>query len=115
MAKRKKVVKTDGLGPCEIRKIRSAIRLVWQRSYARRLVVERCTSFDGFQYCEKCDIQTPGVKVDHLVNCGDVDGGFIARMFVPSTKLQGLCKKCHNEKTKWERARDRVKKKALIF
>lgn len=41
--------------------------------------------------------------VDHINRVGDVDAGFIERMFVPSNKLQGLCHKCHGLKTKQER------------
>lgn len=108
MAKRQKLVKTDGLGPYEIKRIRSAVRLVWQRSHARALVVKRCTDKDGFQRCEKCKKRTPSLKVDHIQNVGDVDNGFITRMFVPSSKLQGLCKYCHNEKTKFERTYNKI-------
>lgn len=101
---KKKIEKCDGLGPHEIKKIRSAIRLVWHRSHARRLVVLRCTGKDGFARCEKCKDPTPALKIDHRQNVGDVDGGFIERLFCPSSGLQGLCKKCHDAKTKLERA-----------
>ncbi len=104
MAKRQKLVKTDGLGPLEIKKIRAALRLVWHRSHARRLVVLRCTDKDGFARCEKCEVRTPALKVDHIEKVGDVDEGFIARLFIPSYKLQGLCKICHDAKTKLEKA-----------
>lgn len=98
-----KLKPTDGLGPKEIKNIRSALRLVWHRSHARKLVVIRCTGKDGFARCEKCKKKTPALKVDHIENCGDVDGSYIIRLFVPSNKLQGLCKLCHNKKTKEER------------
>lgn len=111
MAKRKKLEKTDGLGPLEIKKIRTALRLVWHRSHARALVVKRCTGPDGFARCELCKKKTPQLKVDHIEKVGDVDGGFIRRLFIPSKRLQGLCKKCHNEKTKAERAEARALKK----
>lgn len=101
--KKKKLEPTDGLGPKEIKNIRTAVRLVWQRSYARKLVVQRCTGFDGFTFCEECDERTPKLKVDHIEKVGDVDEGFITRMFVPSSKLKGLCDDCHKEKTKEER------------
>lgn len=94
----------DGLGPYEIKRIRSALRLVWQRSQARRFVVKRCTRKNGYTYCEKCLKRTPQFKVDHIEACGDVlDGGYIARLFTPSQNLQGLCKACHDAKTKQER------------
>ncbi len=103
----KKAAKTDGLGPYEISKIRSAIRQVWQRSHARKLCVNRCIGNGGYSYCEKCKKRAPKVYIDHIERVGDLDGGFIARLFVPSVGLQGLCKKCHDAKTKEER---RIKK-----
>lgn len=101
---KKKIEYTDGLGTHERTKISSAIRQVWQRCYARRLAVKRCTREDGFQYCEKCGIKTPGAKIDHINQVGPVsEPGFIERLFCPSSGLQALCKKCHAEKTKLER------------
>jgi hypothetical protein len=112
MAK-KKYENVDGLGPRDIKNLRSAIRLVWQRSYVRKLVVKRCTGEDGFEYCEKCLKRTPKLKIDHINKVGDLlDPGYIARMWTPSKNLQGLCKECHDEKTKLERAHDRKIKKA---
>lgn len=107
--KKVKLQKFDGLGPYEKKKIREAVRQVWHRSYARKLVVDRCTGFDGFSFCELCDKRTPKLKVDHIQKVGDVDAGFILRLFVPSKKLQGLCKECHDMKTKEERAKDKKK------
>ncbi len=107
--KKQKPKKTDGLGPYEIKKIRNALRLVWHRSHARKLVVIRCTGKDGFPKCEQCRKKTPALKIDHIENVGDVDGGFIKRLFVASQKLQGLCKKCHDAKTKLERNRNKQK------
>lgn len=104
MAKRQKLVKTDGLGPYEIKRIRSAVRQVWHRCHARALVVKRCTGKDGFPRCETCGKKTPVLKIDHIEAVGDVDAGFILRMFVPSKQLQGMCKKCHDAKTRSERA-----------
>ena len=104
MAK-KKNKPTDGLGAYEIAKIRSAVRLVWQRSHARKLAKKRCTNEEGFEVCEKCGAITPGVKIDHIEKVGDVDEGFLERMFVPSEKLQGLCHVCNKIKTKEERAK----------
>lgn len=109
MTKRQKLAKTDGLGPLEIKKIRSALRLVWHRSHARKLVVERCTGKGGFTFCEKCKKKTPHLKIDHIEKVGDLDGGFIARLMTPSINLQGLCTYCHADKTKEERRLDRIK------
>lgn len=100
---RTKLQKTDGLGPLEIKKIRSAVRLVWHRCHARSLVVKRCTGKGGFQFCEKCKKRTPKLKVDHLINVGDLNDGFIPRMFCSSVGLQGLCDECHKAKTKEEK------------
>lgn len=102
--KSRKLQPTDGLGPKEIKNIRNALRLVWQRSHAWKLVKRRSTGTDGFYYCEKCHKRTPQLKVDHLNACGNVNGGYIKRLMVPSNKLQGLCKKCHDAKTKIERS-----------
>lgn len=113
--KRKKVEKMDGLGPYEIKKIRNAVRQVWQRSYARALVVKRCTGKDGFSYCETCKKRTPKIKIDHILKVGKVDSGFIKRMFVPSKMLQGLCGKCHNKKTNLERAQEKLNNLDLGF
>lgn len=105
----KKGEKTDGLGPVETAKIRSAIRLVWHRSHARQLVVKRCIGDDGFSYCEQCHKRAPKVFIDHIQRVGELDGGFIERLFTPSQNLQGLCKLCHNEKTKEERKKKPAK------
>lgn len=101
--------KIDGLGPDDIKKIRSALRRVWGFSYPRRLVKERCIGPDGFPRCEKCKQKVPTIHVDHIKNVGDVDEGFIKRLFVPSKKLQALCKQCHNKKTYAERKAKRLK------
>lgn len=106
MAKKvkKKVSKMDGLGPYEIKRIRQALRKVWHQSHARALVVKRCIGRGGFSYCEKCEKRSPKVYIDHTVACGDVDGGYIERLFTPSKNLTGMCKTCHDIKTKEERA-----------
>lgn len=102
----KKVLpKVDGISAKNIAQIRTAIRRVWAWSTPRKLVIERCTGKDGWQYCEKCKKKAPKIFVDHIEACGDVlDGGYIQRMFTPSKNLQGLCKKCHDVKTKEEMA-----------
>lgn len=108
--KNKKLKPTDGLGPLEIKKIRTALRLVWHRSRARKLCVDRCVGKDGFAVCEKCKKKTPALKVDHIIPCGAVDGGFIDRLFCPSSELQGFCKQCHDEKTALEKRAAKKKK-----
>lgn len=106
--RKKKVVleKVDGLGPIDIKKLDVAIRKVWSWSYARRLVVARCLIKDGFSKCEICKKKCPKVFVDHIDPVGKFDvKTFIERMFLPSTKMQGACKKCHDKKTKEERSK----------
>ena len=77
--------------------------MVWHWGYPKKLVIARCTGKDGFLKCEKCKKRVPKVFVDHIVQVGDVDSGFIARLFCPSSGLQGLCAECHRLKTKEER------------
>lgn len=98
-----KTEKVDGLGKKDILKIRSAIRQVWHRSHPRKLCVQRAVGKNGFLFCEKCTKRVPKIYVDHKQKVGDIDGGFIHRLFCPSTELQALCKKCHDAKTKQER------------
>lgn len=122
MAKKKtkkskeKEQKIDGLNPKDIQNIRNAIRQVWSWSVPARLVRKRCIGPDGFPRCEnkKCESKgkpVPKVFVDHIEVMGSVLApDYISRMWCPSTKLQGLCKQCHDAKTKLER-----KVKALSF
>ncbi len=104
-----KVKRTDGLGAYEIGKIRSAIRQVWQRSLARKMCHDRAIGEDGFYRCEQCEKTVPKVHIDHIERVGDVDSGFITRLFCESSKLQALCKECHRVKTNEE---NRLKKSA---
>lgn len=106
MAK-KKLKPTDGLGPLEVKKLRAALRLVWHRSHPRKLVVNRCIGADGFFRCEKCKRKTPQIKIDHKTVLGSLDRDYIQRLFCSSKELQGLCKKCHDVKTKKERTDDK--------
>ena len=102
--KKFKEVKFDGLNPKEKANIRKALRQVWSWTYSRKLVVNRCLADNGFSKCELCKNICAKVYVDHIQNVGEVDAGIIERMFVTSDKMQGLCKKCHDKKTKKERA-----------
>ena len=117
MAKKKKLEKFDGFGPIEKQKVRNAIRQVWQRSYARKLVVARCTGKDGFPRCEGKNCpnkgrRVPKVSIDHLVPAGELGPGFLERLFVPSSQMQGLCKECHRVKTNEENRVRRARLKA---
>lgn len=102
----------DGLGPYEIAKIRSALRQTWHRSLARKLAVKRCTGQDGFPVCEKCFKIAAKIKIDHIIRVGDIDDGYIERLFCPSNCLQVLCEACHREKTKEERSLSNLRKSA---
>lgn len=99
-AKKIRVAKTDGMGPEDIKKIMVALRKVWSWSFSRRLVVQRCIGRGGFSYCEKCKKRSPKIFVDHTKPVGAFDNEYAHRLFVPSTKMKGLCKECHKEKTK---------------
>lgn len=104
-AKTRKMVppKIDGISPKDIARIRTALRKVWSWSHPRKLVIIRCTGADGFATCEGCKRKCPKIFVDHITKVGDVDGGFIKRLWAPSKNLQGLCGKCHGKKTRAER------------
>ncbi len=110
MSKKNKIKPMDGLGPYECRKIRNAVRQIWHRSLARKLCVIRCTDFDGFAFCEQCGERAPKITIDHLVQVGAVDSGFIKRMFCASKGLRGLCKKCHQAVTNEQNKKRRAKK-----
>lgn len=93
-----------GLGPIEISEMRKAVRLVWQRvSLARAKVVKRCLIEKGFSRCELCQDIVAKIKVDHIIAVGNLDAGFLERLWCSSAWLQGICDLCHNEKTKQER------------
>jgi hypothetical protein len=111
--KKPKSVKIDGLGPEDIRRLRNAIRQVWRYSEAWKRVKKRSIGKDGFPFCEKCKAKVPKTYVDHVINCGDVDDGYIRRMFVPSSGLQALCKRCHDKKTAAEKRAMRVAKEDI--
>lgn len=98
------IAKVDGFGVAERKAVHSAVRLVWQRSLARRLAVKRATDAEGYICCEQCGKRTPKHHVDHREPVGEVGGnGYIARMFAPSGELQVLCPPCHRPKTLRER------------
>ena len=105
----KKNQPTDGLGPYEIAKIRSAVRQVWQRCKARRLCVNRAKLPGDYFKCEQCEATVPKIHVDHIDAVGDVTGyGFIDRLFVGSHRLQAMCTACHKTKTQCERKAKRA-------
>lgn len=104
MAK-KKLEKVDGLGPADEKRLRAAIRQVWSWNHARRLCIMRATDKHGFGHCELCKRKVPKLYADHKKPVGTFHARtFIERMFQPSKNLQALCKKCHDKKTRNERA-----------
>lgn len=100
---KKKYEKVDGLSKKDIARIRSALREVWRWSTPRKLCLERAMGKDGFPRCEQCEKKVPKVFVDHTEPVGDVDAGFIKRLWCPSKDLKAMCKKCHDAKTRQER------------
>lgn len=110
--KKVKPVKIDGgIIPEEIDRIRKALRQVWcWTSVARRNCIKRVTDANQFVHCENEECPSKGqivpkVFVDHIEVLGDPrDPTFIQRLYCKSDFLQALCKKCHDKKTRQERA-----------
>lgn len=110
MAKKKapKEPPIDGLSSNDLKRINQHVRKVWQWSTPWRLAKKRVTDDQGYVYCEgkSCPYKgdsVPKVFVDHIEPVGEIGGpDYIKRTFVPSAKLQCLCKRCHDKKTKAE-------------
>lgn len=101
MAKKKEVVRVDGLSPKNLAQISSACRRVWAWSTPRRMCVARSTDSEGYLFCEKCKQRTPKHHIDHIIPVGSpLSDGFVKRLFVSSSGLQALCKQCHKIKSK---------------
>ena len=80
-------------------------RQVWSWNHARRLCIARATDKKGFGHCELCQKKVPKLYADHIERIGAFDPRtFIVKMFLPSKDLQALCKKCHDQKTREEKA-----------
>lgn len=121
MAKKKeKPAKIDGLSMDDAKRIKDAIRKAWQWSHMWRLVKKRCErriegSAEVYYACENPLCQDfgaliPKIYVDHITPAGSpISPGYIERMFVPSSKLQGLCKRCHAKKTREEKKAMKLK------
>jgi hypothetical protein len=99
-AKARESARRDCLNEDDKRNIIKALRKIWHWSHSRRLVLRRCELENDYFRCEGCRKRAPKLGVDHIQAVGTFDGGYIERLFVPSDKLQGLCKKCHKKKTK---------------
>lgn len=104
----------DCLNADDVKKIQKALRQVWSWSHSRRLVLKRCDLGGGYSRCEKCRKKVPKVHVDHIVAVGTFDGEYIARLFVPSTSMQGLCAICHKIKTKADLKTIKAKRSNVI-
>lgn len=105
---RLKKILLAGLGKC------------WMFWPPRAEVKRRCAVADkpGWWKCEKCKRETERLDVDHIVPCVSTTDGwqgwdvYIDSRFVyEATKLQGLCRECHREKSKQENKRRREAKK----
>lgn len=106
LKKEKTKPQDGGLDAKTIERIRKALRQVWHwTSYSRKLCIKRALfGTRGFSKCEGCREVVPKVYADHIEPCGTVDAGFLDRLFVSSKHLQALCKRCHDAKTRDERA-----------
>lgn len=106
---KKKEPKIDGLCSADLKKIHSAVRRVWQWSKPWQIAKKRSVGADGFPRCENANCPQKGmpvakVYIDHIDPVGEIGGAdYITKMFIPSWKLQCLCKKCHAIKTAKER------------
>ena len=102
---RKLAQKIDGgMSKKDIEAIRRAVRQVWSwKSHARKICLARAVGADGFPRCEECKKKVPKVFADHIEPVGDVDDGFLKRLWCSSKELQAICKKCHDKKTAGER------------
>lgn len=90
-------------------KIIQALRKVWFYSPERAEVIKRCKIEKNKYKCEKCNQIVEKIQVDHIKPVINPKEGFqgwdiyINRLFVSSTKQQGLCKMCHDIKTMIEK------------
>ena len=92
--------------PWEYRRlVISACRLIFFRSPLRRQVVKRCTIAKGHYLCEVCLNPVDKIQVDHIKPIGIAKdwNEFFDFLFCDIKDLQGICKPCHNSKTKLDR------------
>lgn len=104
-ARTKQEQKLDGgIGKIETAFIRNSMRQLWQRvSKARAIAKKRCFVEKGMYKCEICEDIVGDIKIDHQIAVGDLDSGYLERLWCSSDKLTAMCPRCHNEKTKQER------------
>lgn len=95
----------------------SAIAKVWMWWEPRQEVKNRCKIRTGWWKCETCKRETERLEIDHiepviLPKDGFIDWNtYIASKFVTSDKLRGICRECHQQKTKEENKVRRLCKK----
>ncbi|MBX3018009.1 MAG: HNH endonuclease [Bdellovibrionaceae bacterium] len=102
-ARKAKPEPVDGLGPKDAERLRKAIRQVWAYNHARKLCLRRAVGENDIGTCEICGAKVGKLYADHIDPVGTFDPRtFIERMFLPSEKLQAVCKTCHGRKTREE-------------
>lgn len=100
---KKSARKFDGYNPYIKQQIRNAIREIWRNSAAWKIAKNRVLQPDGMSRCEECNNLFAKTAIDHIIACGELDSGFIDRMFVPSIGLKSLCGECHSIKSSEDR------------
>ena len=102
--KKKRVVRKRRKARSQQALIISALRRVWLWSPERRAILSGAKSGSDGYVCESCG-EIGNVQVDHIDPVGKfLDWNtFIERLFVPSYRLQALCKRCHLIKTNKEK------------
>jgi 5-methylcytosine-specific restriction endonuclease McrA len=97
--------------------IRSALRKIWSwGSEEKKQTIKRARKGIGKYECEVCNKIVKKIEVDHIVPIGATPGSrvstkedtwdsFINKLFCSTDNLQGICSKCHKEKTKSDRKR----------
>ncbi len=91
-------------------RMRALLRNAWLRSPMRGEALKEARRERGEYLCAHCKeiFRIKEVAVDHILPCRKLNlrviGEFCQRLFCVSVMLQVLCKPCHKDKTKRERA-----------
>jgi 5-methylcytosine-specific restriction endonuclease McrA len=95
----------------DIAKLVSASRDIWRQSenyqYAKKM--SKSAFKKGWFNCSKCLSDREVIKIDHIEPIGkqpiifEEFGDWLAKLFCGVRNLKGLCKDCHDAKTKQER------------
>ena len=105
----------------DIRKLISAARDISRQSLVSTEVKRRCRITDkndvhfGWYVCVKCQEHHEIIKDDHIVPIGKEPetflefGPWLEKLFCLISNRQGLCARCHKEKSKRENAERRKK------